>query len=121
MSESPVTVVTEVEIPDITPDDSPEPVEPVQITVVAEDAPEDTSLPAVVDHEGRLARIEIALEQLAANQALATAQLAVVAEVTEENQEILNAPAPEPDIEPDVEPVRKHFMHRSWRELLGKS
>lgn len=97
---------------------------PADVNVVVVDTPEppatdDAAVSAAINHEGRLVALESALSQ-------ALPLLERIAGQAESAQETANValdvaltPEPEPEPEPDDPPVQKHFMHKSWRELLG--
>lgn len=97
---------------------------PADVSVVVVDAPEppasdDAATSAAINHEGRLVALESALAQ-------ALPLLSRIAEQAENAQstadvalDVALTPEPEPEPEPDEEPVQKHFMHKSFRELIG--
>lgn len=121
MPEEEATVVTEVTIPT-----EPEETTPVvedegdTTVVVTTESGGDAPVEAVIDHEGRLTRIEQTQEEILAL-LTATAQRAEEAQVTADVAvEMAVSPEPEPEPEPDQPPRKVNVMHRSWRELLGR-
>ena len=120
--EETATVTTEVEIP-VTPEETPAETPDTDVTVINVDTPEADSGAIVVDinHEQRLTRMEDMLSAIVSRldrtESVAESA-AVVAEVAAETaQDALLEDEPEPD----REPTKKHVLHRSWGELLGRN
>lgn len=114
------TVTTETVIPP-----APETVDTPDVTVVNVDIPEsdasDSVDGAVIDHEGRLVRIETAVTEIATAVAINAQATQNAAETADVALEVALEPEPEPEPEPDKPPNKPHVMHRTWRELWGKN
>ena len=91
------------------------------VTVVTEPADDGGSLPVVVDHEGRLTLIEQTQAEILQILQTQQAQVAVAQESASAALDVALTPEPEPEPEPDNPPAKRHFMHKSLSELLGRS
>jgi hypothetical protein len=120
MSESAI-VTTEVALPAPEEGDT-SPVEDGDTTVtVVTDSGDDETTPVVVDHEGRLVRIEEQQAQILALLQATSEQVVSAQETADVAVELAVQPEPEPEPEPDTPPAKPHVFHRSWNELLGRS
>lgn len=118
-SDGTVTVETEVTVPDPVPDPVPD---APDVTTVVVNTPDDTPSDTVplLDHERRLTDLEsrlAAVEEIAAD---ARFRADVASETADAAIDAAMTPEPEPEPEPDREPVQKHWLHKSWGELLGR-
>jgi hypothetical protein len=121
MAEDDVIVTTEVTVPDPTPEVTPEPENNTTAVVVSTPDSGGDVTPAVIEHEGRLAHIEETLEQIAQRLMSTEVTAEVAAETANAALDEAMTPEPEPEPEPDRTPGKKHLLHRSWGELLGRS